>query len=435
MTFHNGNTFDADDVLFSAARVRADGSDLKTRIGDDVEVVKVDDHTVDFITATPNPILHSEWATWFIMDKEWTEANNSVQPASVTAGTENYANFHANGTGAFVVVERETDVRTVLRPNPHWWDDPVHNLTEVVMTPISADATRVAALLSGEVDVAFPVPVQDIGRVDEHDGTSVLQGPELRTIFLGFDQGRAELLESSVKGVNPFQDKRVRAAFYHAIDVEAIKQKVMRNLATPSAIMISPQLFDYADALARHAYDPAMAKTLLAEAGYPDGFEVGMDCPNNRYVNDERICLAVTAMLARIGIRTKLLAQPKALYFKKVLGPAYETSFYLLGWTPGNFDSWNVLYNLVHCRQDDGAGKFNLGNYCNPDLDALTAQILVEADPQRRNAMIAQAYQLLHEDFGYIPLHQQGLAWGVSDRVEVKQRADNAFHFFRATVK
>ena len=186
--FHNGNTFDADDVVFSATRVRADGSDLKTRIRAEVKVVKVDSHTVDFITPGPNPILHSEWSTWYIMDKEWTEKNKAVKPASVTAGTENYANFHANGTGPFMITERETDVKTVFKPFSGWWDKPKHNLTEVVMTPIGSDATRVAALLSGQVDMAYPVPVQDIKRVNANNGTSVLMGPELRTIFLGFDQ-------------------------------------------------------------------------------------------------------------------------------------------------------------------------------------------------------------------------------------------------------
>lgn len=155
-----------------------------------------------------------------------------------------------------------------------------------------------------------------------------------------------------------------------------------------------------------------------------------MDCPNNRYVNDERICTAVTAMLARIGIKVTLLAQPKALFFKKVLGPAYNTSFYLLGWTPGSFDSWNVLYNLIHCQEASGAGKFNLGNYCNPKVDVLTGQVLVETDATERDAMIAEAYRILHEDFGYIPLHQQGLAWGVRDEVQLVQRADNEFMMY-----
>ncbi len=430
VVFHNGNAFDADDVVFSADRVRAKGSDLKTRIADSVQVVKVDDHTVDFVTEGPNPILHSEWATWYIMDKEWTEANNAVSPASVTEGTDNYAAFNTNGTGPFKVVKRETDVETVLEPHEGWWDTPKHNLTRVVFKPIGSDATRVAALLSGEIDMAYPVPVQDIARVNGNAGTSVLIGPELRTIFLGFDIARDELLYSSVKGANPFHDLRVRQAFYHAINIEAIRKKVMRELSDPSAIMISPKLFPQAAGLERLAYDPDKARALLAEAGYADGFEVGMDCPNNRYVNDEQICIAVTSMLAKVGIKVDLLAQPKALYFKKVLGPKYDTSFFLIGWTPGSFDSWNVLYNLLNCREEGGRGKFNLGGYCNKDVDALTDRIKVSTDRAERNAMIAEAYTTTTSEVATIPLHQQGLAWGKSDAIDLAQRADNQFMLY-----
>jgi peptide/nickel transport system substrate-binding protein len=434
--FHNGNDFTADDVLFSAARVRADGSDLKSRLTPDTKVEKVDDYTVDFVTEKPNPIIHVEWATWYIMDKEWSEANNAVKPASVTEGTDNYAAFHTNGTGPFMVESRETDVKTVFKPNPNWWDTPKHNLTEIVFTPISSDATRVAALLSGEIDMAYPIPVQDIERVNNNDGTSVLIGPELRTIFLGMDQFRDELLESNVKGKNPFKDIRVRQAFYHAIDIEAIKQKVMRGLSTPSALMISPFLFSKSDKYQRLPYDPDKAKALLEEAGYGDGFEVGMDCPNNRYVNDEAICQAVVAMLAKVGVKVNLLAQPKAQYFKKVLAPALDTSFYLLGWTPGSFDSWNVLYNMLNCYDEDaGRGKFNLGNYCNEEVDALTDKVLVETDSAKRDELIEQAYDIATEEVSYVTLHQQGLSWGKRDNIDLAQRADNQFMLYYVTKK
>lgn len=425
--FHNGNPFTADDVVFSAERVRAEGSDLQTRIAQDTQVVKVDDHTVDFVTSSPNPILFSEWDTWYIMDKEWAEENNAVRPSSVTEGADNYAAFHANGTGPFVVVSRETDVKTVLRANPDWWDDPTHNLTEAELTPIPTDATRVAALLSGEVDLAYPVPVQDLERIQANDGTRVLKGPELRTIFLGMDQSRDELLDSPLKGKNPFKDRRVREAFLLAIDVEAIRKIVMRDTSTPAALLISPFLFSRADEFSRPPADPERAKALLAEAGYPDGFEVGMDCPNNRYVNDEKICLAVAGMLAKVGVKVNLLAQPKAQYFAKVLKPRNETSFYLLGWTPGSLDSWNVLHNLLGCHDEGGRGKFNLGNYCNPELDQLADQALTELDADKRDELIKRAYQLAADDISHIPLHQQGLAWGVRDGTELRQRADNQF--------
>ncbi|MBA5777390.1 ABC transporter substrate-binding protein [Stappia sp. F7233] len=429
--FHNGNDFTAEDVVFSAERLRAEGSDLKTRLGADVKVEIVDDHTVDFVLPGPNPILHYEWDTWYIMDKEWTEANNAVKVTSASDTNPNHAALHANGTGPFRIDTHEAGVKTVYSKYDGWWDKPTHNLDTVEFTPIASDATRIAALLSGELDMVYPVPVQDIKRVEDNDGTRALTGPELRTIFLGMDQRRDELLHSSVKGKNPFQDRRVRLAFYQAIDMEAIKDKVMRGLSTPSALMISPFLFSRADEFKRYPYDPEASKKLLAEAGYPDGFSVGMDCPNDRYVNDEAICQTVAAFLARVGVKVDLNAQPKAKYFAKVLASGgYDTSFYLLGWTPSSFDSWNVLANIEGCRDDAGnGGQFNLGGYCNPEVDKLAARILEENDPEKRDDLIAEAFRLTIGDVSHIPLHQQGLAWGVSDKVDVVQRADNQFLF------
>lgn len=429
--FHNGNDFNADDVVFSANRVRAEGSDLTTRIAADVKVEKVDDYTVDFVLTGANPILHSEWSTWYIMDKEWTEANNAVKVTSASDTNPNYVSLNTNGTGPFKIATHEPGVKTTFTVNDGWWDKKEHNLTGVEFTPIGSDATRVAALLSGELDMAFPIPVQDIKRVDSNAGTSALTGPELRTIFLGFDQKRDELTYSNIKGKNPFKDVRVRKAFYQAIDVDAIKAKIMRGLSEPAALMISPFLFANSGDFSRYPYDPAAAKALLAEAGYADGFEVGMDCPNDRYVNDEAICQATAAFLARVGIKVNLNAQPKAKYFAKILASGgFDTSFYMMGWTPGSFDSYNILLNLNNCRDDKGAGgPFNLGGYCNPRVDELTKMVLSENDEEKRNSMISEAYTILNNEVSHIPLHQQGLAWGVSDKVTLKQRADNEFHF------
>ncbi|OKL43972.1 ABC transporter substrate-binding protein [Pseudovibrio exalbescens] len=429
--FHNGNDFTAEDVAFSAERIRSEGSDLTTRVEPGVKVEIVDDYTVDFVLPSPNPILHYEWNTWYIMDKEWTEANDAVAVTSASDTSPNHASLYANGTGPFKITTHEPGVRTVFEKFDGWWNEPKHNLDRVEFTPIGSDATRVAALLSGEMDMVYPIPVQDIKRVNENDGTTALTGPELRTIFLGMDQRRDELLYSDVKGKNPFKDVRVRKAVYQAIDIEAIKSKIMRDLSTPSAIMISPFLFDNAEEFERYPYDPEASKALLAEAGYPEGFSVGMDCPNDRYVNDEAICQAVAAFLARVGIKVDLNAQPKAQYFAKILASGgYDTSFYMLGWTPGSFDSYNVLLNLHNCRDDAGnGGPFNLGGYCNEKVDELTQQILSENDPEQRNALITEAYRITTDEVSHIPLHQQGLAWGVADSVSLEQRADNQFDF------
>jgi peptide/nickel transport system substrate-binding protein len=427
--FQNGDPFTADDVVFSAERVRAKGSNLQTYVPADAKVVKVDDYTVDFLLSSPNPILNSQWATWYIMDKKWCEENNAVAPTPVAATTPSYASLHANGTGPFSVESHQPGVKTVFKANPNWWRKPEHNLKEIIFTPIASDATRVAALLSGEVDIIEPVPIQDISRVDSSPNAQVMKGPEVRTIFLGMDQFRDELLYSNVKGKNPFKDVRVREAFFKAIDIELIKTRVMRGLSTPSPLMIAPELFPLFKDFTRPKFDPDGAKKLLTEAGYPDGFEVTMDCPNDRYVNDAAICQAVVGMLARVGVKVNLLAQPKVQYFAKVLKPGgYQTSFYLLGWTPATLDSQNVLYDIMGCRDDPkvARGESNLGGYCNKKFDAVADKVLQETDTTKRDLLIKEAFEIAAKDYAYIPLHQQALAWGVSKKLKVVQRADNA---------
>jgi peptide/nickel transport system substrate-binding protein len=426
--FHNGNPFTADDVVFSATRVRAPGSNFGTRLPSNAEVVKVDDHTVEVKLKTPNPILHYQWDTWYIMDKEWSEANNAAAPTPASATTPSYAALNANGTGPFTIESHQPGVRTVFKKNPNWWGKVEHNLDEIVFTPIASDATRVAALLSGEVDVIDPVPLQDIQRVNSSANAKVQTGPELRTIFLGFDQTRDELLFSNVKGKNPFKDIKVRQAFYQAIDIETIKSRVMRGLSNPASLMIAPELVTFEQDFPRPKYDPEGAKKLLTEAGYPNGFEIGMDCPNDRYVNDEAICQAVVGMLARVGVKVNLMAQPKAQYFAKVLKPGnYTTSFYLLGWTPSTSDGHNVLFDIQGCRDNpqSSRGESNLGGYCNKKHDELTDQVLTEVDTAKRNELMKQAFKIAYDEYAYIPLHQQALAWGVSNKVKLTQRADN----------
>ena len=437
VTFHNGNAFNADDVIFSVQRINSEGSDMKVIATLIKEAVKVDDYTVDLVTDQPNPILPLQLEIFMIMDKEWSEEHGTTGATNVKGDDQgNYANLNANGTGPFMIKERQPDVRTVLVPNPDWWGETRSNVTEAIFTPIGQDATRVAALISGDVDMAYPVPVQDWKRLEDADGVSPLTGAEARTIFLGFDQDRDELLYSSVKGKNPFKDQRVRQAFYQAIDIEAIKDRIMRGAATPSNLMIAPQINGFNPALnVRLPYDVDKAKALLAEAGYPDGFTVTMDCPNDRYVNDERICQAVASMLARIGVKIDLLAQTKSKYFAKVLAQnGYDTSFYLLGWTPSTFDAHNVIDSIMSCRVD-GKGSFNLGGYCNKRVTELSDLIQVETDQEKRQALIDEANRIHAEEVGHIPLHQQPLSWGVSDKVSVAQRADDMFHLRHVTVK
>ena len=435
--FHDGSPFTADDVIFSVQRVRAPGSNFQTNVPADAEFVKVDDYTVDMKLKTPNPIAIAQFATWYIMSKTWAEKNNAVQPSAPTATSPSYAALNENGTGPFTIAEHQPGVRTVFKKFPGYWGKVESNLDEAVFTTIGNSATRVAALLSGEVDWIDPVPLQDQPRVESSGNAVVMAGPELRTIFLGMDQWRDELKDSSVKGKNPFKDKRVREAFYLAIDEDTIAKRVMRGQATPSALLIAPSLYDRSGEFKRPAYDPKKAKALLTEAGYPDGFTLTMDCPNDRYVNDEAICQAVVSMLARVGVKVNLNAQPKAKYFAKVLAPAYDTSFYLVGWTPSSQDSHNILYEIAGCRNDpkSGRGGWNLGNYCNPKIDEIADKVETETDKTKRDAFIKEGFDTINADWGYIPLHQQALAWGVSKKVTLTQRPDNYFYLYWVSKK
>lgn len=430
VTFHNGNALTAEDVAFSFDRARSRFSNLNVKIPAGLKVEIIDDYTVDFVLETPNPILLSDWEPLFIMDKDWTLEHGAGE-VGTPADRASYASFHANGTGPFKILSHQPGVLTVFARNDTWWDEPEHNLDLVEFRPISSAPTRVGALLSGAVDLIDPVPVQDIPRIERAAGLSVLSGPDIRTIFLGFDQMRPELLHSDVEGQNPFQDRRVRKAFYQAIDTEAIAAQIMRGMAQPSATMISPELFSGAHTLSRYPYDPDAARALMADAGYPDGFSLAMDCPNDRYVNDERICLAIANMLARIGVRVAVNAQTRALLFEKI-GPrgGYNTSFFLFGWSPSSLDGWSVLSNLMNCRDEAGIGSpFNHGGMCDAEIDLLTENILTELDRERRDDLILRAFFRIHDEVYYIPLHQQALAWGVSDKLDVVQRPDNALPF------
>ena len=432
--FHDGTPFTADDVIFSFKRGTDAGSDVRGYMAPIKEVRRAGDYAVDVETIAPYPILPDTLTVYAIMSKKWCEENKAERPVDRRKGVENTASFKANGTGPFRLKERQPSVRTVLVRNFNYWGKVESNIDDVVFTPIGNDATRVAALISGEVDLMEPVPLQDVDRIKSSAGYTVLQGPELRTIFLGMDQKRDELLNSSVKGKNPFKDKRVRQAFYQAIDIETIKARVMRGAATPTALMVAPAIRGFqADMNKRLPYDVEAAKKLLAEAGYPGGFEIGMNCPNDRYVNDAAICQAVAANLARIGVKVALSAETKNSYFPKIL--RRDTSFYLLGWTPSTSDANDALQNLIVTPNARGDGQYNLGSYSNPQVDQLTAAIQVETDKTKRNDLIRQAFKIHQDDIGHIPLHQQALSWGYSTRVSVVQLPNNYMYLKWVTVK
>jgi peptide/nickel transport system substrate-binding protein len=426
--FQDGTPFDADDVVFSFARVMGPGSNLANPLAHLRDVTKVDDFTVDIETNGRDPILPQEITIWNIMSRTWCMENDAQQPADAVKGEENYAGDHANGTGPFMVEERRPDVRTILVPNPRWWEQPEHNLDRVIFQPMPGKGA-VAALLAGNLDMVESVPPQATDRIGRATGVHVVQGPELRTIVLGFNFARGELLDSNIKGGNPLHDRRVRQAFYQAIDENAIKTKVMRGFATPAGLLVGPGVLGFDQALdQRLPYDPAAAKTLLAEAGYPNGFSATMDCPSDRYVNDEAICDAIVAMLAKVGVKLRLDAQTRGKFFAKLLLPDYRVSFFLLGWAPPTYDALNALANLAATRvRDAHLGDANYGGYSNPDLDRLIGEIANESDESKRLELLRRGLMLVKDDIAYIPLHQQQIVWAARDNIELVQEADGTF--------
>jgi peptide/nickel transport system substrate-binding protein len=423
--FHNGEPFSADDVVFSWQRMQSPGSIAKLDLGGIKDVRKVDAYTVDVETHAPFPLVLNNLMSFTIMSKAWCEANNAKEASDLQQKKENFANRNANGTGPFMLKSREVDVKTVLAANPNWWDKPKHNLTEVNFTPIQSDATRTASLLSGALDATVSVPLQDVQRINSSGTFTVVQGPELRTIFFGMDQFRDELLYSDVKGKNPFKDVRVRRALYQAIDVEAIKRSVMRGVSWPAGMIVSPALNGAPQGMNARIlpYDPEAAKKLLAEAGYPDGFTVGMQCPNNRYVYDEQICLAVISMLGRVGIKITPQFEPAAKWNVRL--NTQDISLYMIGHAGlPMVDAYAVLFDTVATRSAT-AGGLNAGRYSNPAFDALLPRIASELDPEKRRALIGEGVAITRNDMVYLPLHQQPITWAAKKGVDLRQSPDN----------
>ncbi len=427
--WQDGSPFTADDVVFSFHRIMAKTSDMRDALSMVKEAKKVDPLTVDFEMNHVDPIFPQEQTNFLIVSKAWMEKHNSVVPVVIGGTADNYAVHHAMGTGPYKLVSREPDRRTVVEKNPGWWDKNASNADRVEFDVISNAATRVSALLSGAEDMIYSVPIQDIGRISHSPGLKVLEHPELRTIYLGLQLAWPELKGSDVKGRNPLKDVRVRRAFALAIDEPLIARVIMRGLAHPTWEMWGPGVNGYNPKLdVRPKPDPAEAKKLLAEAGYPNGFRLGMDCPNDRYVMDVQICTAIVSMLAKVGVTVDLNAQTKTKFFLKTDAPGYDTDFYLVGWAPATYDAENVLFAMFGTR-NGVRGIFNNGGYSNPKMDKLITDIGSQTDESKRYQEIDQAIKLIQDDIPTIPLHQQVIVWATKKGVSVAQQADDNFQY------
>ena len=420
--FHDGSDFTAEDVVFSFERANHEASDYKEQAKNVTGVEVIDDYTVKLLTDGPNPILPNQLTSIYMVDKGWAEANNVVAPQDFKAKEETYAVRNANGTGPFKLVSRAPDEMTVLERNGDWWGEGMFpgNIDKIEYRPITNAATRVAALLSGEVDFVLDPPLQDLKRIEGADGLGVKTVAQIRSIFFGMDQGVDKLRSSNAEG-NPFKDVRVREAMNLAIDKAAIQRVVMEGLSFPTGMITPPGVLgNTPDNDASYGFDPERAKALLAEAGYPNGFSVQLDCPNNRYNNDEKICQAAVAMLAKIGVDVTLDAIPKAQHFPKI--QKRESDFYMLGWGVPTLDSHYVFSYLLA-----GDGSWNATGYSNARVNEITTAITSEIDIPKRTAMIGEAWDIIKADMPYVPIHHQVLAWGISDGFDIPIAADDAF--------
>jgi peptide/nickel transport system substrate-binding protein len=413
--FHDGTPFTAEDVAFSLRRALSPKSEFAARL-ESIAAVETDgDHLVRVRTTGPNPVLPDELFTIGIMSKAWTEEHGAVEVAPYADAEIAYVEDHANGTGPFMLQDYEPGARMVLVKNPDWWGlaKDAHNIDRVEFTAVADPAQRVAALLAGEIDFLHDPPFAELDRLASTPGVRLEQTMEFRTIFFGLNQGSPELRFSNVKGHNPFADLRVRQAVYQAIDIDAIRDDIMRGYAIPAGMVIQPGINGYTPEFdTRPAYDPDAARSLLAEAGYPDGFEVGLDCPRNRYFNDEAICRAAADMLAEVGITVDLAIAPMGQHIAKLR--ERRTDFYMLGWSTQTFDSHGPL---VYLYRSDGA--YNATGYANPRVDELIDAIGTAPVTYARDALIEEAWRTVLADVVVVPLHHQMMVWALRDRLEL----------------
>ena len=422
--FHNGNPFTADDVIASLDRVTHPTSPLKGNLPAYKSSKKVDDFTVDIEMDAPYPLLLNDLTNIFIFDKEWLVANNATLPTDSGKGVKGFATDNANGTGPFSVESRRADAKTVFVANRDWWDKPKHNIGRIEFTPISSAATRVAAMLSGEIDFTNVAPLQDLPRLAASSDIKVMQTNELRTVYFAFNLND-KMFESDVKDKNPLKDKRVREAMYRAIDIDAVQKRAMRGLSRNTGALVAPAIPGYTAAQdARLPFDVDGAKKLLADAGYPNGFSFQMNCQSDGLVNEEEFCQAVASMWSRVGLKPNLSLAPRSQQTpKRVKGEFDVISF---GWAnEPMIDAYSILVQVIRSKSGSG-GVFNWGNWGRADMDALIDKAGDELDNTKRIGYMSQALMIAKNEHLFIPLHQQPMAWAMRTSVSsMVQASDN----------
>ncbi len=416
--FHDGAPFSAEDAVFSIERALDKASQRKNQMLGISGARKVDAQTVDVVTSQPDAVLPDKLFLVAMMSKPWAEKHNVLKPQDYNAKQETYAVRNANGTGPYVLQRYEADVRTVLKANPAWWGkDTAHaggNVDEVHYQVIQSDATRLAALQSGQVDFVIDPPFQDLSRLKADKALKVSETDDIGTQYLAMNQHSTELGGSDVKGRNPFKDLRVRRALQLAIDTDLIVKQVLRGEGKVTGSFFSPLVDGYLPEFEqRSKADPAAARALLKEAGYENGFSVQMDCVNVAW--RASVCQAAASMLEKVGIRASLVTSPSSIFFPKLSqGTGFMVEF---GWT-ATPDPWNILQSLVRSNDGLAAGAFNAGRYSNPRLDALIDAIRVEPNLAKRRQMTQDALRILNAELPLIPLYRRQHNWVMRPNID-----------------
>ncbi len=424
--FHDGSPLTAEDVVFSIRRAQAPTSQVAVYANALGTPVAVDAMTVELRMERFNPVVLEHLALPIaIMSRQWAEKHRVTRPLDFKNREESHASLHMNGTGPYQLVKRQPGVRNAFTRFANWWGQMEGNVQDIVHTPIANDATRLAALVSGEVDMVLDPAPRDIARLRRTEGLKVVDGPENRIIFIGMDQHRDELLHGSIKDRNPFKDLRVRQALYHAIDIETLRSKLMNGLSVPTGGITPSPLASFRDPQVetRLPFDLNRARQLMAQAGYAEGFDVTLDCPNDRYINDDDICVALAAMWSQIKVRVRVNAMTRSLFFPKI--EKFDTSMYLLGWGGAVTDAETTLTPLLRSPADKGVGAYNYGRVRNDKFDALAQRSSVEPDAAKREALIRAALREYVAQAHILPLHRQVIPWAIRSNLEVVHRADN----------
>lgn len=439
--FHDGSPMTAEDVAFSVKR-QSSSPLYKTLFGGITDAKVVDASTVDIVSKSSDAILPVKLTRLFVMSEKWASANGvTAVPALGTQGSEAYSLRHANGTGPMLLAEQVPGQKTTFKKSPAWWGTYAGNVTEVVYTAIGSAPTRVAALLSGEVDMITDLPLQDIPRVEQTQGMAVVDGPQRLFMELEMDGTRDVALATFDKSgqpltSNPFKDVRVRQAIAHGVNAELIVDRIMRGKAKVIGTGSAPGFSGYqADLDQRWAYDVELSKKLLAGAGYPDGFSTTLNCPLERYVNTEEICKAVSSMLARVGIDVKVngMVWPE---FAKMLTNGPDSSFHLIGAAGNSGDVQDTFVAIMATRdKDKGRGQQNWAMWTNPQFDAVTDELVKTLDEKRRTELYREGLTIARDNVHAVYLHQPFITWAMNAAVKIPVRADSTVMLQNVEIK